>query len=113
MGKARDLAGKAVGVSGKMIDYAEKVHEHGVQEQVKASRQAMKNRGHSQRKAHALIEVLREDHQGGDDFEERYHCRRCRGSLAGGNWREIGPDTVTGRQVRVCEGCWRELQDGR
>lgn len=35
-GDARDMAGKAVGVSGKMIDYAEKVHDHGVPELVKA-----------------------------------------------------------------------------
>jgi hypothetical protein len=48
----------------------------------------------------------------GPDSEDvaRFSCRRCGATLRAGDWRPIGPDTVTGVEVRVCEGCWRELK---
>ncbi len=69
----------------------------------------MKNRGHSQRKAHALIAALREKRLGGDGEQERFTCRRCNGSLVGVEWQTIGNDSATGRPVKLCESCLREL----
>jgi hypothetical protein len=67
----------------------------------------MKNRDRSRRKAHGAIEGIRAGQS--DDFDERFTRRRCKGLLASQAWREIGTDTVTGEQVRVCGRCWLEL----